>query len=183
MKCNRSRPGFELVSPRSFPTAITTTPRAPPQTALGESCQCRGRQIANSEGPHPMSERMVTAVMSDVNSYPATIVLHIKSPLSPVYRRRISWETSRTSLLPVAHQPLKLLGPFVWQNTCFSFRGVHSTDGYVQFAECSADVQKCWVGSTSFFTQLRYSTVVLSLVSRFCCPTWIVGHQLLAHTL
>ena len=30
MKCNQSRPGFELVSPCSFPTAITTTPRAPP---------------------------------------------------------------------------------------------------------------------------------------------------------
>ena len=31
MKCNQSRPGFELVSPCSFPTAITTTPRAPPK--------------------------------------------------------------------------------------------------------------------------------------------------------
>ena len=31
MKCNQYRPGFELVSPCSFPTAITTTPRAPPQ--------------------------------------------------------------------------------------------------------------------------------------------------------
>ena len=30
MKCNQSRPGLELVSPCSFPTAITTTPRAPP---------------------------------------------------------------------------------------------------------------------------------------------------------
>ena len=30
MKCNQSRPGFELVSPCSFPTAIMTTPRAPP---------------------------------------------------------------------------------------------------------------------------------------------------------
>ena len=28
MKCNQSRPGFELVSPYSFPTTITTTPRA-----------------------------------------------------------------------------------------------------------------------------------------------------------
>ncbi len=28
MKCNQSRPGFELVSPCSFPTAITITPRA-----------------------------------------------------------------------------------------------------------------------------------------------------------
>ena len=30
MKCNESRPGFELVSPSSFPTTITITPRAPP---------------------------------------------------------------------------------------------------------------------------------------------------------
>ena len=29
MKCNQSRPGFELESPCSFPTTITTTPRAP----------------------------------------------------------------------------------------------------------------------------------------------------------
>ena len=29
MKCNQSRPGFELVSPCSFPTTITITPRAP----------------------------------------------------------------------------------------------------------------------------------------------------------
>ena len=31
MKCNQSRPGFELVSPCPFPTAITTTPRVPLQ--------------------------------------------------------------------------------------------------------------------------------------------------------
>ena len=30
MKCNQSRPGFELVSPWPFPTTITITPRAPP---------------------------------------------------------------------------------------------------------------------------------------------------------
>ena len=30
MKCNDFRPGFELVSPCSFPTTITITPRAPP---------------------------------------------------------------------------------------------------------------------------------------------------------
>ncbi len=32
MECNQSRPGFELVSPCSFPTTITITPRAPPLT-------------------------------------------------------------------------------------------------------------------------------------------------------
>ena len=30
VKCNHSRPGFELVSPCPFPTTITITPRAPP---------------------------------------------------------------------------------------------------------------------------------------------------------
>ena len=30
MKCNQPRPGFELVSPCSFPTTISITPRAPP---------------------------------------------------------------------------------------------------------------------------------------------------------
>ena len=30
MKCNQSRPGFELVSPSTFPTTITITPEAPP---------------------------------------------------------------------------------------------------------------------------------------------------------
>ena len=30
MTCNKFRPGFELVSPCSFPTTITITPRAPP---------------------------------------------------------------------------------------------------------------------------------------------------------
>ena len=29
MKCNQSRPGFELVSPCSFPKTVTITPRAP----------------------------------------------------------------------------------------------------------------------------------------------------------
>ena len=29
MKCNQSRPGFELMSPCPFPTTITITPRAP----------------------------------------------------------------------------------------------------------------------------------------------------------
>ncbi len=32
MKWNQSRPGFELESPCSFPTTITTTPRAPKQS-------------------------------------------------------------------------------------------------------------------------------------------------------
>ena len=32
MKCNSSRPGFELVSPYPFPMTITITPRAPPNT-------------------------------------------------------------------------------------------------------------------------------------------------------
>ena len=30
MKCNQTRPGFELVSPCSFPKTVTITPRAPP---------------------------------------------------------------------------------------------------------------------------------------------------------
>ena len=30
MKCNQSRPGFELESPCPFPATITITPRAPP---------------------------------------------------------------------------------------------------------------------------------------------------------
>ena len=34
MKCNQYRPGFELVSPCSFPTATTTTPRAPPNYVI-----------------------------------------------------------------------------------------------------------------------------------------------------
>ena len=51
-KSNQSRPGFELVSPCSFPTAITTTPRAPPSEAdvggiplevkyVHSHCQCQ----------------------------------------------------------------------------------------------------------------------------------------------
>ena len=31
MKCNQSRPGFELGSPCPFPTTITITPRTPPK--------------------------------------------------------------------------------------------------------------------------------------------------------
>ena len=34
MKCNQSRPGFELVSPCPFPSTITITPRAPPNQKL-----------------------------------------------------------------------------------------------------------------------------------------------------
>ena len=34
MKCNQSRPGFELVSPCSFPRTITITPQAPPPLLL-----------------------------------------------------------------------------------------------------------------------------------------------------
>ena len=30
VKCNQPRPGFELVSPCSFPATITITPRTPP---------------------------------------------------------------------------------------------------------------------------------------------------------
>ena len=36
MKCNQSRPGFELVSPCPFPTTIIITPRAPPTIILYE---------------------------------------------------------------------------------------------------------------------------------------------------
>ena len=38
MKCNQSRPGFELVSPCSFPTTITITPRAPPKYMFTRVC-------------------------------------------------------------------------------------------------------------------------------------------------
>ena len=34
MKCNQSRPGFELVSPCPFPTTISITPRVPPFICL-----------------------------------------------------------------------------------------------------------------------------------------------------
>ena len=34
MKCNRPRPGFELVSPCPFPTTITITPRTPPSLIM-----------------------------------------------------------------------------------------------------------------------------------------------------
>ena len=37
MKCNQSRLGFELVSPCSFPTTKTITPRAPPNQLWGNS--------------------------------------------------------------------------------------------------------------------------------------------------
>ena len=36
MKCNQSRPGFELVSPCPFPTTITITPRAPRWDLMAE---------------------------------------------------------------------------------------------------------------------------------------------------
>ena len=38
MKCNQSRPGFELVSPCSFSTTITITPRAPPRYFNSKLC-------------------------------------------------------------------------------------------------------------------------------------------------
>ena len=34
MKCNQSRPGFELESPYPFPTTITITPRSPPKHGI-----------------------------------------------------------------------------------------------------------------------------------------------------
>ena len=34
MKCNDFRPGFELESPCPFPTTITITPRAPPDSVM-----------------------------------------------------------------------------------------------------------------------------------------------------
>ena len=34
MKCNQSRPEFELVSPRLFLTTITITPRPPPKKPI-----------------------------------------------------------------------------------------------------------------------------------------------------
>ena len=40
MKCNQSRPGFELVSPCPFPTTITITPRAPPIYIYMCVCVC-----------------------------------------------------------------------------------------------------------------------------------------------
>ena len=49
MKCNQSRPGFELESPCSFPTTITTTPREPPLEFSGISCQVDIHVIKNPE--------------------------------------------------------------------------------------------------------------------------------------
>ena len=39
MQCNQSRPGLELVSPCSFPTMITITPRAPHKGILNTCTQ------------------------------------------------------------------------------------------------------------------------------------------------
>ena len=47
MKCNQSRPGFELVSPCSFPTAITTTPRAPPDDDDGDIRKILTKNVLN----------------------------------------------------------------------------------------------------------------------------------------
>ena len=49
MKCNRSRPGFELVSPRSFATAITTTPRAPPRLHYEERIKVSACKLVAGE--------------------------------------------------------------------------------------------------------------------------------------
>ena len=38
MKCNQSRPGFELVLPCPFPTTITITPRAAPKILCSYNC-------------------------------------------------------------------------------------------------------------------------------------------------
>ena len=49
MKCNQSRPGFELVSPCPFPTTITITPRAPPKISIYDQ-QSVNRSVHSSLG-------------------------------------------------------------------------------------------------------------------------------------
>ena len=45
MKCNQSRPGFELTSPCPFPTTIAITPLALPNLRLWNNTRCVDKQL------------------------------------------------------------------------------------------------------------------------------------------
>ena len=55
MKCNQSRPGFELVSPCPFPTTLTITSRAPSFriNTLWHSCRMGYRSMADTRPKGP----------------------------------------------------------------------------------------------------------------------------------
>ena len=66
MKCNQSRLGFELVSPCSFPMAITTTPRAPPQVSVVDKLPMKGISLilgneVESKKCHPKKMAKISA--------------------------------------------------------------------------------------------------------------------------
>ena len=56
MKCNQSRPGFELVSPCPFPTTITITRRAPPNNGYPSRPQSDNRRKGLG-WPHSENQR------------------------------------------------------------------------------------------------------------------------------
>ena len=61
MKCNQSRPGFELVSPCSFPTTVTITPRAPPNTLQNQKSEILSK--CRHENKHLLSMKYLYCII------------------------------------------------------------------------------------------------------------------------
>ena len=66
MKCNQSRPGFELVLPCPFPTTITITPQTPPKIT---SYIAVGIQAFKSNSPGVLTKTYGWYVMNGCNNF------------------------------------------------------------------------------------------------------------------
>ena len=72
MKCNQSRPGFELVSPCQFPATITITPRAPPALITYNGwCTIKHNQTKQNKALHCLLSIAVSIAVSIYLSIPA----------------------------------------------------------------------------------------------------------------
>ena len=89
MKCNRSRLGFELVSPCPFPTTITITPRAPTKIIEANKAHCGGDK-STTTGHQPMARESDATPQLGVSSSCRSASTDIPDPLSP--------------LLPIVHR-------------------------------------------------------------------------------
>ena len=60
MKCNQSRPGFELVLPCPFPMTITITPQAPPLHSYTDNTVKAPKKICGMKGEGEIDHNTVT---------------------------------------------------------------------------------------------------------------------------
>ena len=103
MKCNEFRPGFELLSPSSFPTTITITPRAPPGNVITDRAPFTVSRLGQTKNWHTCPDPH----LGSWNCLPHQAHIALSEPMSSTDKLGSSLGSFPTSppLYPHFHRP------------------------------------------------------------------------------